>query len=171
MYLATTPLPSELMYRQRLLSQAAYSLLRARAPILVRGKFPSVAIGSTVPPQREVRHNSSTPTSPPPPNRKPKKLSPYRLIPPHTFLAEFAPLHVAGWRLDHLPSNSVTARTTERSAVEEGMADLQDRRLVRLYEFEMSKEGWEDCMKYVKKIGDIVAKEDVSTLTPSLEFN
>lgn len=78
---------------------------------------------------------------------------------------------MAGWRLDHLPSNSVTARTTERSAVEEGMADLQDRRLVRLYEFEMSKEGWEDCMKYVKKIGDIVAKEDVSTLTPSLEFN
>jgi hypothetical protein len=92
---------------------------------------------------------------------KPRRPSPYRLIPPHTFLASFAPLHVAGWRLVPIAPEPDATKIV-RGAVEEGMADLQDRRLVRLYEFELGKQGWGDLMRFMRQVGEVVAVQDVS---------
>lgn len=98
----------------------------------------------------------------------PRRPSPYRLIPPHTFLAEFAPLHVAGWRLDHLPDAAGAGDGgSHNGAVAEGMADLQDRRLVRLYEFELGKRGWCDIRRLVDQLGEVVEKHDVSEDRPT----
>jgi hypothetical protein len=47
--------------------------------------------------------------------------------------------------------------------VEEGMGDLQDRRLVRVWEFGEGKEGWRDILEFVRKAGQIIEEEDVST--------
>lgn len=87
----------------------------------------------------------------------PKRPSPYRLIPAHTFLAQFAPLHVAGWRLDLLPTSPAAPQTAEA-----GMVDLQDRRLVRLYEFESGKQGWKECMRFMHRLGEVVETQDAS---------
>ena len=94
------------------------------------------------------RQSSSTAT--------PKRPSPYRLIPLPTFLADFAPLHVKGWRLELLPG----IRSTPTTEVE-GMAQLQDRRLVRRYDFEQGKEGWRRLMAFTHSLGEAVEKEDV----------
>ena len=72
------------------------------------------------------------------------------------FLADFAPLHVKGWRLELLPG----IRSTPTTEVE-GMAQLQDRRLVRRYDFEQGKEGWRRLMAFTHSLGEAVEKEDV----------
>jgi hypothetical protein len=89
----------------------------------------------------------------------PKRPSPYRLIPLPTFLADFAPLHVKGWRLELLPGLNPGHRPQD-----EGMAQLQDRRLVRRYDFEQGKDGWRKLMGFTQTIGDVVEKEDVCAL-------
>lgn len=86
----------------------------------------------------------------------PKRLSPYRLIPLPTFLADFAPLHVKGWRLEVLPG--ICSSPTLQ---DEGMAQLQDRRLVRRYDFEHGKDGWRSLMAFTENAGNVVEKEDV----------
>jgi hypothetical protein len=132
-----------------------------------------------------VRYLSTTPDPPrstdppsdrvadPPTPPKPRRPSPYRLLPPHTFLAHFAPLHVVGWRLDLLPSivqmsdgnsgNNGDGAELRRE-VQEGMADLQDRRLVRMWEFGEGKDGWRGLMRFAQTVGQIVEEEDVSDL-------
>lgn len=95
-----------------------------------------------------TRQSSSSPI--------PKKPSPYRLIPLPTFLADFAPLHVTGWRLELLPNISLN-----KTPQDEGMAQLQDRRLVRRYDFEQGKDGWRRLMAFIQKLGEVVEKEDV----------
>jgi hypothetical protein len=86
----------------------------------------------------------------------PKRPSPYRLIPLPTFLADFAPLHVKGWCLELLPGLHPDQRPQD-----EGMAQLQDRRLVRRYDFEQGKDGWRKLIGFTQTIGDVVEKEDV----------
>lgn len=79
----------------------------------------------------------------------PKRPSPYRLFTPTTFLASFADLHVAGWRL--LPLNSAPAS----GQISQSTGDLQDRRLVRVYEFQadQSEKSWRaDLNKLVSSI-------------------
>jgi hypothetical protein len=96
-----------------------------------------------------TRQSSSSPT--------PKRPSPYRLIPLPTFLADFAPLHVKGWRLELLPGTR-----PNQSPEDDGMAQLQDRRLVRRYDFEQGKDGWRKLMAFTQSVGEVVEKEDVS---------
>jgi hypothetical protein len=87
----------------------------------------------------------------------PKRPSPYRLIPLPTFLADFAPLHVKGWRLELLPG-----LRPKQAPQDDGMAQLQDRRLVRRYDFEQGKDGWRKLMAFTQSVGEVVEKEDVS---------
>lgn len=89
----------------------------------------------------------------------PKKPSPYRLIPVSTFLADFAPLHVKGWRLDNLPHVRHATKPKEG-----GMVELQDRHLTRRYDFELGKEGWRDTLRFMGLIGSVIEEEDVSLL-------
>nr|XP_031864173.1 uncharacterized protein CI109_000085 [Kwoniella shandongensis]KAA5531245.1 hypothetical protein CI109_000085 [Kwoniella shandongensis] len=105
---------------------------------------------------------SSTSNTPPKPPRRP---SPYRLLQPHAFLADFAPLHVKGWRLDALEPQERLVNPTGH--VDEGLsadkaegADLQSRRLVRVYEFGDGKEGWRDLLRFVAKTGEVIEEED-----------
>jgi hypothetical protein len=42
------------------------------------------------------------------------------------------------------------------------MAQLQDRRLVRRYDFEQGKDGWRKLMAFTQSVGEVVEKEDVS---------
>jgi hypothetical protein len=42
------------------------------------------------------------------------------------------------------------------------MAQLQDRRLVRRYDFEQGKDGWKKLMAFTQSVGEVVEKEDVS---------
>ena len=42
------------------------------------------------------------------------------------------------------------------------MAQLQDRRLVRRYDFEQGKDGWRKLMAFTHTLGEVVEKEDVS---------
>jgi hypothetical protein len=51
-----------------------------------------------------------------------------------------------------------------RREVQEGMADLQDRRLVRMWEFGEGKDGWRGLMRFAQTVGQIVEEEDVSDL-------
>lgn len=88
-----------------------------------------------------------------------KRPSPYRLIPLPTFLADFAPLHVKGWRLEPLPG-----LLPNQKQQAEGMAQLQDRRLIRRYDFEQGKDGWRKLIGFVQTAGGIVEKEDVGLL-------
>ena len=96
----------------------------------------------------------SNPTSP-----SPKRPSPYRLIPLPTFLADFAPLHVRDWRLEPLPG-----LLPNQKQQDEGMARLQDRRLVRRYDFEQGKDGWRKLIGFVQTAGEVVEKEDVGLI-------
>jgi hypothetical protein len=41
------------------------------------------------------------------------------------------------------------------------MAQLQDRRLVRRYDFEQGKDGWRKLMAFTQNVGEVVEKEDV----------
>jgi hypothetical protein len=41
------------------------------------------------------------------------------------------------------------------------MAQLQDRRLVRRYDFEQGKDGWRKLMIFTQNMGKMVEKEDV----------
>lgn len=80
----------------------------------------------------------------------PKRPSPYRLFTPTTFLASFADLHVAGWRLLPLPSAS-----TSSDYISQATGDLQDRRLVRVYEFQADQleKSWRiDMNKLIQSI-------------------
>ena len=79
----------------------------------------------------------------------PKKPSPYRLFTPTTFLASFADLHVAGWRLLPLSKASLS------SEISQATGDLQDRRLVKVYEFQadQAERSWRgDLNKLVQNI-------------------
>jgi hypothetical protein len=49
------------------------------------------------------------------------------------------------------------------------MAQLQDRRLVRRYDFEQGKAGWRKLMAFTQKVGQVVEKEDVSCLQSQYE--
>jgi hypothetical protein len=101
---------------------------------------------------------------PPPKQRRP---SPYRLIPTRTFLAQFAPLHVAGWRLEKLPSIAAAASLPGRKGAApkvEETGDLQDYCLTRAFSYEQTREGWEGAMRLVQRLVEVVADEDVSGL-------
>lgn len=100
------------------------------------------------------RASSSSSASTPP--AETKRPSPYRLIPVSTFLADFAPLHVKGWRLDNLPHVRKISEPKEG-----GMVELQDRHLMRHYDFEQGKQGWRDLLRFVQIIGEAVEEEDV----------
>lgn len=95
------------------------------------------------------RHYTSTAAPPSPPGpAQPKKPSPYRLLRTHAFLAAFAPLHVAGWRL--LSSSSDSSAPSHPAELDR--ADLQGRRLVRSYEFERTQEGWASATAVFNKM-------------------
>lgn len=104
----------------------------------------------------DSRRASSSTASSHPPQAEAKRPSPYRLIPVSTFLADFAPLHVKGWRLDNLPHVRQVSEPKEG-----GMVELQDRRLMRHYDFEQGKEGWRDLLRFVQVVGEAVEAEDV----------
>jgi hypothetical protein len=132
------------------IGRATASLVRNAGPLA--GTFsaagPSrISIGR---PQSFLTRLSSSSTTP-------KRPSPYRLIPLPTFLADFAPLHVKGWRLELLPG--VRPNQTPQ---DDGMAQLQDRRLVRRYDFEQGKDGWRKLLAFTQSAGEVVEKEDVS---------
>lgn len=97
-----------------------------------------------------------------------RKPSPYRLPTLPAFLAAFAPLHAAGWRLDLLPGQKDVVGTTSHSAADDmaSGADLQGRRLVRAYTFPRDREGWRALMKLMARIGEDVEATDVSCATP-----
>lgn len=109
---------------------------------------------STAPP------STSTPSPTPSPNPSPRP-SPYRLIPVSKFLADFAPLHIKGWRLDNLPHPHSHLRHTSQPK-EGGMVELQDRHLTRRYDFELGPGGWRALMEFMQTIGQAVEAEDVS---------
>lgn len=90
---------------------------------------------------------------------KPKRISPYRLVPARTFLSVFAPLHAQGWRLNSLKGEGVIGTPT----VEED-GDLQDYELVRTYGFEMHKDGWRRAVALVGRVGEVVEQQDVSSV-------
>ncbi|ORY31358.1 hypothetical protein BCR39DRAFT_453448, partial [Naematelia encephala] len=99
---------------------------------------------------------------------RPKRPSPYRLLQPHTFLASFAPLHVQGWRLD-----MITTSTQEFEDHSRGV-DLQDRRLVRIYDFPPEREGWVGLSRFFTKISDIIQEENHHPgiiISPSTDYN
>ncbi|WWC70788.1 uncharacterized protein I206_104740 [Kwoniella pini CBS 10737] len=106
---------------------------------------------------RNLRFSSSSSASP-------KRPSPYRLIQPHSFLSEFAPLHISGWRLDSVVEqnrliNPISNIDDAPRGGSEG-GDLQDRRLIRVFLMGDGKEGWRDTMKFVAQVGKIVEQED-----------
>ncbi|WRT67739.1 uncharacterized protein IL334_004711 [Kwoniella shivajii] len=96
----------------------------------------------------------------------PRHPSPYRLVQPHTFLSQFAPLHIAGWRLDSIVAQErlinplSTIDEVSSSADEKEGGDLQDRRLVRAFSMGEGKDGWKDTMNFVQKSGEIIDTED-----------
>lgn len=121
-----------------------------------------------------IRYQTTASTIPPAANEsKSRRPSPYRLLPARTFLAHFAPLHVAGWRLDILPNVAATSRLAAQSSgsastptpIVDESGDLQDHLLVRAYSFEQTREGWEGAMRLVQRIGEVVADEDVSVIS------
>lgn len=114
-------------------------------------------------------HSTSNSSSIPDAPKTPRRPSPYRLLPPHLFLSQFAPLHVRGWRLDSQSSDSANSRCDLDGEVGAGAdgtqgetADLQDRRLVRVYDFPKGKEGWRAIMAFAGRIAEVVEREDVS---------
>jgi len=132
------------------ISRATSALVRnagSLAGTLSAGVYSRIPIS---PPITILARQSSSSTTP-------KRPSPYRLIPLPTFLADFAPLHVKGWRLELLPG--VRPNQTPQ---DDGMAQLQDRRLVRRYDFEQGKDGWRKLMAFTHTLGEVVEKEDVS---------
>lgn len=90
-----------------------------------------------------------------------KRPSPYRLIPVSIFLADFAPLHVKGWRLDNLPHVRHASQPKEG-----GMVELQDRHLTRRYDFDLGNQGWGDTLRFIQVIGEAIEAEDVSPPIP-----
>ncbi|KAL7423120.1 hypothetical protein Q5752_002419 [Cryptotrichosporon argae] len=94
---------------------------------------------------------------------KPKRPSPYRLPHLSTFLPAFAPLHVAGWRLDRVPGATSAREPLLRGASDDVLSDggdLQDRRLVRVWTFEPDREGWRRLRELLGEIGQAVETED-----------
>ncbi|WVQ96719.1 hypothetical protein IAU59_003826 [Kwoniella sp. CBS 9459] len=95
----------------------------------------------------------------------PKRPSPYRLLQPHTFIAEFAPLHTEGWRLDAISSqermiNPLSPISISPSPDEQSSGDLQGRRLVRAFVLGEGKEGWRDTMRLAQRAGDVIEEQD-----------
>jgi len=132
------------------ISRTTFSLIRnagSLAVTLSAGESYRVSISRRIPVLTRRSTSSSTP----------KRPSPYRLIPLPAFLADFAPLHVKGWRLELLPGTR-----PNRAPQDDGMAQLQDRRLVRRYDFEQGKDGWRKLMAFTHTLGEVVEKEDVS---------
>jgi hypothetical protein len=96
--------------------------------------------------------------------KKPRKVNPYRLPPLTTFLASFAPLHAAGWRLDVIPPPPAELGTTSHNASADVLsgADLQGRRMTRAYSFPANRDGWRALTALMARVGDAVEVEDVS---------
>jgi hypothetical protein len=132
------------------ISRATLSLVRNAGPLAdtlsAAGTF-RISPSRLIPIRTRLSSSSSTP----------KRPSPYRLIPLPTFLADFAFLHVKGWRLELLPG--IRPNQTPQ---DDGMAQLQDRRLVRRYDFEQGKDGWMKLMAFTHTLGEVVEEEDVS---------
>ncbi|WVW84712.1 hypothetical protein I302_106747 [Kwoniella bestiolae CBS 10118] len=103
---------------------------------------------------------SEQPSDPAPPKRP----SPYRLIQPHTFLSQFAPLHISGWRLDSLSQQerlvNPLSSVDEALDVEGEGGDLQNRRLVRAFVMGEGREGWRDVMRFTQRAGEVIEQED-----------
>ncbi|BEJ14963.1 hypothetical protein CspHIS471_0407300 [Cutaneotrichosporon sp. HIS471] len=102
----------------------------------------------------------STSTDPSASTARVRRPSPYRLPTLPAFLAAFAPLHAAGWRLDVLQTSGPGATT--HSAAEDMIsgADLQGRRLVRAYAFPSDRDGWRALMTLMARIGEAVEELD-----------
>ncbi|WWD04907.1 hypothetical protein V865_002978 [Kwoniella europaea PYCC6329] len=105
----------------------------------------------------------------------PKRPSPYRLLQPHTFLSQFAPLHISGWRLDSIAQQERLINPL--SAVDEALdvegGDLQDRRLVRAFMMGEGKVGWKDAISFAQRAGEIIEEEDhhpTILITPSSDY-
>ncbi|WWC62596.1 uncharacterized protein I303_105193 [Kwoniella dejecticola CBS 10117] len=180
----------------------------ARSSNLARSTLPHIRAYSSTskPPSNSslsassgLSSSSSSERAAEPTPRPPKRPSPYRLLQPHAFLSDFAPLHISGWRLDTLPSSSWNqdrykdqgqgkeeddspgVDVYENSGgVEEGggaggrAGDLQDRRLVRAFQMGEGKEGWRDTIGFVRKVGEIVEEEDhhpTISISPSSDYS
>lgn len=125
-----------------------------------RATMPSTssAVHVSLYPSTYIRASSSSSSSNPIASTPtPKKPSPCRLIPISTFLADFAPLHIRGWRLDNLPHVR-----HPNSPKEGGMVELQDRHLTRRYDFGIGRDGWRGLLEFVGVIGQAIEVEDVS---------
>ncbi len=130
-------------------STSAATSAAARRP----GPVPSTRVSGALPRSSSTSTSTSTP--------RVRKPSPYRLPTLPAFLASFAPLHAAGWRLDSI---ATAAGATTHSAAEDMLsgADLQGRRMVRAYAFPRDREGWRGLMALMARIGAAVEDLDVS---------
>ena len=113
------------------------------------------------------RHHLSTSLPLPPQNTSqpiPKRPSPYRLLETTHFQQTFAPLLAAGWRLDStVPTRQVSGLGTD----ELERADLEDRRLLRVYPFHPGRQGYADALSFVAKVGQLIHRIDVSLVHPN----
>lgn len=132
-------------------------LVRRSAGDRISALIPSLPQSITMFRGLSIRTRLLTPR--PPPCRysgtAPKRPSPYRLLSPISFLSSFAPLHVSGWRLVPLPS------FTSIQNVGSDTGDLQDRRIVRVLGFD----EYDDALKFICGLGDIIRAQDVSFAT------
>jgi len=154
-------------YREfRYLFSTSRMLVTTVRPVLPRYIHANLHRQTPVVAQRAISGLASS--SQPVETSKPRKPSPYRLLSPESFISDFAPLHVAGWRLDQLPYTP-TRTSTEEAASDQaenvnttkGQSSLQGRRLVRMYEFPRGKEGWTKLMQTLSEAGTIIEQEDV----------
>lgn len=128
----------------------------------------AVPTGSTVQADNVVQTDDAYSTTPAPasPPRK-RQPSPYRLPPLDEFHKAFKPLHTAGWWLTSLPQMAMPAEiwsgTTARYL--HTPADLQDRRLRRVFTVPGTKDGWRALARAVQRISELAEAEDVSSST------
>lgn len=136
-----------------------------------RGTTPTASTSSLL---RRFSLSSSPPQATGSPATKevsrPKRPSPYRLLQPHAFLAAFASLHLAGWRLDVLrPGPASSQPPSDSSASDqlrklpESLRDLQGRRLVTVFELPSGKHGWSTAQQLLHAIGESATKTNVRT--------
>ena len=108
---------------------------------------------------------TSSQSTPPSPSEtqatRPKRPSPYRLLERAAFLSASTNLHAAGWRIVPLNQSSV-----DESGSQADESGLQDRKLVRAYDFTSGKDGWRDVLKFVNKAGEVIEAEDVRSIPP-----
>ncbi|WVF69217.1 hypothetical protein IAT40_003993 [Kwoniella sp. CBS 6097] len=142
--------------RQQGTTTSGVRLFNARLPIAGSSRVATV---------RHFSHSTArrSDVQPNPKAGTPKRPSPYRLLQPQTFIAEFAPLHTEGWRLDAISSQErmINPLSPVSISVDEHTGgDLQDRRLVRAFMLGEGKEGWRDTMRLAQRAGEVIEEQD-----------